>query len=93
MSPADRGGRPSAIKEVSAQLADWWSPQQIAGRLRIAYPRDPMMRVSHETIYRACMSRDAVSCAGSWPAACAAGGPAVGLAGLLMARARSPAWS
>ena len=52
MSPADRGGRPSAIKEVSAQLADWRSPQQIAGRLRIAYPRDPMMRVSHETIYQ-----------------------------------------
>src|SRR6185312_696673 len=37
---------------VSAQLASWWSPQQIAARLRIAYPRDPMMRVSHETIYQ-----------------------------------------
>ena len=28
-----------------------WSPQQIAGWLRQAYPDDPTMRVSHETIY------------------------------------------
>jgi transposase, IS30 family len=37
---------------VSADLAAWWSPQQIAARLRIAYPCDPMRRVSHETIYQ-----------------------------------------
>jgi IS30 family transposase len=29
-----------------------WSPQQISGRLRTVYPHDPMMQVSHETIYR-----------------------------------------
>jgi transposase, IS30 family len=28
-----------------------WSPEQIAARLRIAYPNDQNMRVSHETIY------------------------------------------
>ena len=28
-----------------------WSPQQIAGWLPLAYPQDPVMRVSHETIY------------------------------------------
>ena len=29
-----------------------WSPQQISARLRIEYPDDPEMRVSHETIYQ-----------------------------------------
>ena len=37
---------------------DWllyrrYSPQQIAARLRIEYPDDPSLRVSHETIYAA----------------------------------------
>jgi IS30 family transposase len=30
-----------------------WSPQQIAGWLKVTYPDDPEMRVSHESIYRA----------------------------------------
>ena len=42
---------PVLAAAVSGQLAGWWSPQQIASRLRIAHPHDPMMRVSHETIY------------------------------------------
>jgi len=56
-----RARRPKACKlacprlaaQVSGWLALWWSPVQIAQRLRIEYPSDPMMRVSHETIYRA----------------------------------------
>jgi IS30 family transposase len=36
---------------VAAKLAEDWSPQQIAGWLARAYPDDPEMRVSHETIY------------------------------------------
>src|SRR5262249_26585870 len=39
--------------QVTTWLAEWWSPQQIARRLRIEFPGDPMMRVSHETIYQA----------------------------------------
>jgi transposase, IS30 family len=44
---------PRLAARVSAWLADWWSPQQIAARLRIECGGDPMMRVSHETIYQA----------------------------------------
>jgi transposase, IS30 family len=39
-------------REVERLLAQRWSPQQIAQRLRLDYPTDPTMRVSHETIYR-----------------------------------------
>ena len=42
---------PALRDAVATQLAQQWSPQQIAGWLRQAYPDDPTMRVSHETIY------------------------------------------
>lgn len=32
-------------------LNDRWSPQQIASRIKLEYPNDMTMRVSHETIY------------------------------------------
>lgn len=37
---------------VAAKLACRWSPQQISGWLRVTFPGDPDMQVSHETIYR-----------------------------------------
>jgi transposase, IS30 family len=37
---------------VEAGLEQLWSPMQIATMLRIDYPHDPMMWVSHETIYQ-----------------------------------------
>lgn len=37
-------------------LALCWSPQQVAGRLRLDYPDDPSMRISHETVYQALYS-------------------------------------
>ena len=42
---------PALRDAVATKLAREWSPQQIAGWLRQAYPDDPTMHVSHETIY------------------------------------------
>jgi IS30 family transposase len=43
--------RPLAA-QVTAWLEMCWSPQEISERLRIVFPNDPMMQVSHETIYQ-----------------------------------------
>lgn len=56
----DRCRRPKARKLAPGPLSRmvlgwveaWWSPEQIARRLRLEYPDDPMMWVSHETIYQ-----------------------------------------
>jgi transposase, IS30 family len=37
---------------VTEWLEAWWSPEEIAHRLPIEFPHDPMMRVSHEAIYQ-----------------------------------------
>jgi IS30 family transposase len=39
-------------KLVASKLILDWSPEQISGWLKIQYPDDASMRVSHETIYR-----------------------------------------
>jgi IS30 family transposase len=57
----DRAGRPKTCKLVenrtlahlvASKLRALWSPQQIAGWLKHAYPGDEHNQVSHETIYR-----------------------------------------
>jgi IS30 family transposase len=42
---------PRLREVVEDKLALRWSPEQIAGWLRLTYPDDPSMRISHETIY------------------------------------------
>jgi IS30 family transposase len=37
---------------VSEWLVELWSPEEISERLRFEFPDDPMMQVSHETIYQ-----------------------------------------
>jgi IS30 family transposase len=37
---------------VEAGLLAWWSPQEIAAKLRREFPQRPEMWVSHETIYK-----------------------------------------
>jgi IS30 family transposase len=44
---------PQLAAQVTGRLEQWWSPVQIARWLRIEFPGDPMMWVSHETIYQA----------------------------------------
>jgi IS30 family transposase len=44
---------PRLAAQVTQWLQEWWSPQEISGRLRIEFADDPMMQVSHETIYQA----------------------------------------
>ena len=43
---------PRLSRAVSEMLEWHWSPQQIARQLRVEYPREPEMWVSHETIYQ-----------------------------------------
>lgn len=44
--------RPRLYDYVDQNLQIYWSPEQIAQRIRIDFPNDLSMRVCHETIYR-----------------------------------------
>ncbi len=43
---------PRLAAQVTKWLEAWWSPEEIARRLRIEFPDDAMMWVSHETLYQ-----------------------------------------
>jgi IS30 family transposase len=45
-------GCPRLLAVVEDGLRRRWSPQQIAARLKLDYPGEEVMRISHETIYR-----------------------------------------
>ncbi|WP_338024531.1 IS30 family transposase [Arthrobacter alpinus] len=40
-------------EQVTTMLTDRFSPEQVAGRLKVEHPQNPEMQVSHETIYQA----------------------------------------
>jgi IS30 family transposase len=43
---------PALCEIVAGKLALDWSPEQISGWLKLQFPHDESLRVSHETIYR-----------------------------------------
>jgi IS30 family transposase len=47
-----RQNHPPLVKYVEDRLKLDWPPEAIAARMRIDYPKDERMRISHETIYR-----------------------------------------
>lgn len=44
--------RPALVAYVDEKLRYEWAPEQIAGRICLDHPDDPLMRISTETIYR-----------------------------------------
>jgi IS30 family transposase len=50
--PGKLARSPRLLAAVQAGLERRWSPEQISARLRLEYPDDREMRISHETIYR-----------------------------------------
>lgn len=50
--PSRLSQRPVLRAAVQQMLDRRYSPEQISGRLKVAYPDDRLMRVSHETIYQ-----------------------------------------
>jgi transposase, IS30 family len=67
--PAKLAVNPVLRDLVQGLLQQRWSPQQISARLRVDYPDDLAMRVSHETIYtslyvqaRGALRKELVAC-------------------------------
>jgi transposase, IS30 family len=50
--PSKLSGCPALRAAVQQVLDRRYSPEQASGRLKVLYPDDPAMRISHETIYQ-----------------------------------------
>lgn len=55
-------------------LSDRFSPEQVAGRLKVEHPENLEMQVSHETIYQALYVQGRDRCAWKLPPRCGQGG-------------------
>ena len=62
-SPWKLSGGPLA-EYVQEKLRQYWSPEQIAGRLKVDFPDNPAMRISHQGIYDWIAARKAEG--GTW---------------------------
>ena len=100
---SDLARRPKIAKlagcaRLRAQVETWledelWSPQQISAQLRIEFPDDPMMRVSHETIYQSLYVQGRGALRKSSLPACAPGGRSAATGPASSDAAGSPTWS
>jgi IS30 family transposase len=45
-------------RRADRRCATSWSPEQIANRLKLDFPEDATMRISHESIYQALFIQD-----------------------------------
>lgn len=50
--PCKLAGNIQLIQTITDKLQSYWSPEQISGWLKKAYPTDAYNQVSHETLYR-----------------------------------------
>jgi len=67
--PEVRWTKRRSVRRQHRKWASAWSPEQIARRLLLDYPDDPLMRISHEAIYqslfiqgRGALRRELVAC-------------------------------
>ncbi len=67
--PRPWNGRNQRRKQQDRQWFQGWSPEQISQRIRVDFPEDSSMRISHEAIYQAlyvqgrgALKRELISC-------------------------------
>jgi len=49
--PCPKSKEPRFLEQIKKGIEAGWSPEQIAGRLRLEHPGDDEWRISHQTIY------------------------------------------
>lgn len=49
--PCPKSKAPRLLEKIRKGIESGWSPEQIAGRLRLEHPGDDEWRISHQTIY------------------------------------------
>jgi hypothetical protein len=84
---------PPLVGRVTELLEEWWSPEEISLWLRIEFPDDPMMWVSHETIYQSLFVQGRGELRRELIAACGLVAPTAGLAAGSRTEAGCRAWS
>ena len=87
-------GRAGKPRRQYRRWANSWSPEQIANRLRVEFPDDESVRISHEAIYQALYVESRGRSSANWSPACAPAGrcgsrePALDNAPVVMSHAR-----